>query len=110
MAEKTYGGSNISLQLLCRKATPACECQYPFFLCFKKLQVQLGMLALDDVLTAKKATAVTTERLSGEARLVYIWLMAPGWFERLGAIVDVMCERCVAVSYTHLTLPTKRIV
>lgn len=43
--------------------------------------------AMQKALTAKKATAVTTERLSGEARLVYTWLMAPCWFERLGAIL-----------------------
>jgi hypothetical protein len=47
----------------------------------------LGVLVAERLLTTKKVTAVTTERLSGEARLVYIWLMAPGWFERLGAIV-----------------------
>ena len=54
-----------------------------------------GVLVAGWSLTAKKATAVTTERLSGEARLVYTWLMAPGWFERLGAIVNVMCVSCV---------------
>jgi hypothetical protein len=53
----------------------------------------LGVLVAERLLTTKKVTAVTTERLSGEARLVYIWLMAPGWFERLGAIVCVMCMR-----------------
>lgn len=54
-----------------------------------------GVLVAEGLLTTKKVTAVTTERLSGEARLVYIWLIAPGWFERLGAIVYVMCwELC----------------
>ena len=53
--------------------------------------LQAGVLVAEELLTTKKVTAVTTERLSGEARLVYIWLIAPGWFERLGAIVYVMC-------------------
>jgi hypothetical protein len=53
------------------------------------------VIVAEGLLTTKKVTAVTTERLSGEARLVYIWLIAPGWFERLGAIVYVMCGSCV---------------
>jgi hypothetical protein len=96
---KTYGGSNISLQLLCKKATPACELSaLLFFLDLKELPSLWLEMLIAKLLTTKKVTAVTTERLSGEARLVYIWLMAPGWFERLvGAIVCVcdLCAGCV---------------
>jgi hypothetical protein len=94
---KTYGGSNISLQLLCKKATPACMCQHFCFFFHLDEQPSLWLEVLvAELLTTKKVTAVTTERLSGEARLVYIWLMAPGWFERLvGAIVCVICVRVV---------------
>lgn len=103
---ETYGGSNISLQLLCKKATPACECQHfiPLSLLHETPLVMEGMLVAEWSLTAKKATAVTTERLSGEARLVYTWLMAPGWFERLGAIVFVICGICVARVRNKLSL------
>ena len=33
-----------------------------------------------------------------------------GLNERLGALVGEIQQRLIAVSYTHLTLPTKRIV
>jgi hypothetical protein len=67
-----------------------------FFLYLNELPSLWLEVLVAKILTTKKVTAVTTERLSGEARLVYIWLMAPGWFERLvGAIVCVICVRVV---------------